>query len=578
MVSTKAIMKETGYQFGLNQPLHSVSISFTLPDNLSLKELDQWVEDAFEVNPDDYKPIFLNNVAVDSAAQHFLTKLLQITTELLQDIFVPVFERAVIVSLNLDPHQTRCYVAHFWFPASEFFQQELFVNWLNLSERLIHTFFKLSDNRDSLERYYQKFNQEYVNAWAQKIPGGKSTIPIMQSAFNLGIPFCHLGNGHYLLGWGSQSRIFDRSGNNFDSAFGASASHHKQVAKIIMHQSGIPTPAGIGFKADQNVRISEITHLGTPLVVKPADRDRGEGVTLNINSIDQLRGAIELAKKLTTNILIEKHIPGTCHRVLVVENKIIYVVKRNPKGVTGDGISDIETLVSQANDAIRKKIPRKRLPEFHLDKEALACLSKASLSVKSILQPGKKAYLRQAQSTQWGGDPEEVTHLLHPDNAEICVRAASSLKLNCAGVDFISTDISVPWHQNNAVINEVNFAPVMGRTHPYQRHATHEYLKLIFPNSGLIPIRVFFGQESQFLAKQAWENFIHSGQRCYFVSDNAVFNFYGHEMHMADQPTIFNKVKNLRSCSTMDALVIHSNDHDIFKNSGYPFEEMLLNV
>jgi cyanophycin synthetase len=555
-------MKEIGYQFNLRQPLNAISISFTLPDNLCVEKLDQWVEDTFEVRPDKNKPLLLNNVVVDSVAQEYLTRLLQITTALLQDIFVPVFERAAIVSIHSDPIQNRRYTAHLWFPVSEFFPQELFHTWLRLSREMIDSFFKFSDSDDGLENYYQQFNQENVNAWVKKIPGAKSTIPILQSAFDLGIPFLHLGNGRYLLGWGAQSRIFDRSSNNLDSAFGSSASQHKQVTKIIMQQSGIPTPEGIHFGTDKNIRLSDITHLGTPLVVKPADRDRGEGVTLNIKSDEQLRGAIEFAKKITKNILIEKHIPGTCHRVLVVENRIIYVVKRNPKAVIGDGVSDIETLVSDANAVIRKKIPRKRLPEFYLDEEALTCLNDAGLDAKSILDPGEKAYLRYAQSTQWGGDPEEITHLLHPDNAEICIRATSSLKLNCAGIDFISTDISVPWHQNNAVINEVNFAPVMGRTYPYQRHATQEYLKLIFPHLGRIPIRVFYGQENRALANQIRENFIRTGQRCYFVSDHTVINFDGNEIHMADQPSIFNKVKNLRSFSSMDALVIHSINRD----------------
>jgi cyanophycin synthetase len=571
-------MKEIGYQFGSRQPLNKISISFTLPDNLFAEKLDQWLEDAFEAQPGEYKPTFLNNVAVDSGAQNYLTRLLQITTVLLQDIYVPIFERAVVVDINVDPNQRQRYKAHLWFPVSESFPQELFNSWLCLSQELIHTFCAFSDNVDSLENYYQKFNQEHVKTWVKRIPSGKSTIPILQSAFDLGIPFLHLGNGRYLIGWGSQSRIFDRSSNNLDSNYGASASHNKHVAKTIMQQSGIPTPAGIYFNTDQKIQLTELKHLGTPLVVKPADRDRGEGVTLNIKSTEQLLGAVELAKKITKNILIEKHIPGTCHRVLVVENKIIYVVKRNPKAVIGDGVSDIETLVFHANAAIRKKIPRKRLPEFYLDEEALVCLKSVGLNTKSILDLGEKAYLRYAQSTQWGGDPEEITHLLHPDNAEICMRAAASLKLNCAGVDFISTDISVPWHQNNAVINEVNFAPVMGRTYPYQRHATHEYLKQIFPHSGHIPIRVFFGQETQELANQAREDFIRLGQRCYFVSDNTVVNFDGNEVHMADQPTIFNKVKNLRSCTSMDALVIHSNHHDIFKKTGYPFEEVLLDI
>jgi hypothetical protein len=118
----------------------------------------------------------------------------------------------------------------------------------------------------------------------------------------------------------------------------------------------------------------------------------------------------------------------------------------------------------------------------------------------------------------------------------------------------------------------------MGRTYPYQRDSTHEYLKINFPHSGHIPIKVFYGQENNALANQTWNNFISKGRRCYFVSDEAVLNFEGNQIYMADQPTIYNKVMNLRSCSSMDALVIHAKNADIFKDSGYPFEEILMNV
>jgi hypothetical protein len=42
------------------------------------------------------------------------------------------------------------------------------------------------------------------------------------------------------------------------------------------------------------------------------------------------------------------------------------------------------------------------------------------------------------------------------------LEATSLLSLNVAGVDMISLDIRVPWHANDAVINEVNYSPLLG--------------------------------------------------------------------------------------------------------------------
>ena len=65
-----------------------------------------------------------------------------------------------------------------------------------------------------------------------------------------------------------------------------------------------------------------------------------------------------------------------------------------------------------------------------------------------------------------GGVATDVIDDVHPDNLELCVEAAMSMRLTMAGVDFISEDISVPWHQNGAVVCEVNAQPQLGITHP----------------------------------------------------------------------------------------------------------------
>jgi hypothetical protein len=72
---------------------------------------------------------------------------------------VPIFERAVVVNVDIDPDQKQRYSANLWFPVSESFPQELFNTWLRLSQELIHAFCKFSDSTDSLENYYQKFNR-----------------------------------------------------------------------------------------------------------------------------------------------------------------------------------------------------------------------------------------------------------------------------------------------------------------------------------------------------------------------------------------------------------------------------------
>lgn len=552
-----------------------VTFYFNLPVKLSLERLDLWMEEALEIDSKEYKPLFLTQEHSGTFEALYLKRLLHTTTALLQDICIPVFECATISDVQKDSTQKQLYMAKVWFPVVEGFPSEIIHAWLKISHELICTYFRIFNNHDDVEDFYQDFNKKNVLPWSNKIPGGKSTIPILQAAFDQGIPFYHLGAGRYLLGWGSQSRIFDRSSNSLDSALGSWASHNKHIAVKIMRQSGIPVPNGVTFNSSRKIDISSVSHLGTPLVLKPVDRDRGEGVTLGITSDEQFQSAFEIAQKLSKTILVEEQISGVCYRVLVVDSRIIYVVKRNPKGITGDGVSNIETLVSNANNIIRKKIPRKRLPELQLDQQAKECLEQGGLSAGSVLPLGQKVALRPAQSTQWGGDPEEMTSQLHPDNAEICIRAASSLRLSCAGVDFISTDIAVPWHQNGAVINEVNFSPVIGRTHAYQRDAARCYLKQLFPQNGRIQIDLFLGTDNAAAAVNRWKTQLEGGLRCYFISDAGIVNPEGKPFFTAGEQTVFARVSSLRTICSIDALVIQTSDKDVFSKSGYPFEQAL---
>jgi cyanophycin synthetase len=502
---------------------------------------------------------------------------LQVTTALLQDIHIPVFERAVILGVR-QSDITHQFIGDVWFPVNENFPEDIFHTWLKLSHELIQSALSLLKRSDEVERFYQKFHHEYVVKWSSSVHGGKSTVPILQSAFQLGIPFRHLGNGRYLLGWGAKSYVFDRSSHNLDSAFGAWASQRKDITIQIMRQSGIPVPKGESFDSNSTIHIDSLTGLRRPLVVKPVDRDRGEGVTLSVTNDTQFQMAIQTVRQLSKAFLVEEQVEGTCHRVFVADGKLIYVVKRNPKSIIGDGVHDVTTLIQLLNEKIRRKIPQKRLPEIKLDQTALMCLLELGITPKTILQFGQKVALRPVQSSQWGGDPEDVTSTIHPENKEICIRAMHCLRLNSAGVDFISTDISVPWHRNGAVINEVNFSPVLGRTHLYQRNATQSYLKALFPTGGRIPIDVFMGRTLGEAAVVTWRKQLADGLQSFLVTDQETIDRDQKPFVTAEPRSIYRHISILRTLNTVESIVVYTENKRLFEDTGYPFENAVVHL
>lgn len=561
-----------GFRFGMVQPAVHLHLVFALPEALSIDRLDQWIIDALESDITRYQPLFMAQDNVDSDVQSYIVRLLYVTTILLQDIRVPLFERPVILSIAAKSGAAHQYIADLWFPVVAGFPVKVFHEWLGITNELLTRVCAHLRDPEALEAVYQDFQKRHVLPWSQKMAKGRSTIPILQAAFELGIPFAHCGSGRYVLGWGNRSRLFDRSSSSLDAAIGAQTTHNKPVALQMMRFAGIPVPKGLVLSAAAEIRLEQLTALKLPLVVKPTDKDRGIGVSLGITDNARLQQATATAAKFGRTLLIEEQVPGTCHRILVVGEQVLFVIKRNPRSITGDGRQTVEALVQQMNHTLRKKIPQKRLPGLALDEAALECLFAIGLTPQSIPGIGEKIALRPAQSAQWGGDPQIETAALHPDNAEIAIRAARLFGLACAGVDFISTDIRVPWHQNGAVINEVNYAPVIGRTHEYQRLAAKAYLRHIFPTQGKIAIDVYIGQTLKQTALDQWRQHNDAGQSFFMYRDQSIYDPDGRCLHFALASTPPDQVAMLRTDRRVGGIIVHLDTIQPLLEQGAPFE------
>ena len=65
------------------------------------------------------------------------------------------------------------------------------------------------------------------------------------------------------------------------------------------------------------------SRIGMPVVIKPNDQDGGRGVSVNLNSADEIHSAYVKAKKFSKNILVEKHIEARDYRFQVLNGKVI---------------------------------------------------------------------------------------------------------------------------------------------------------------------------------------------------------------------------------------------------------------
>ena len=354
-----------------------------------------------------------------------------------------------------------------------------------------------------------------IKPLTQFVSSGKSTIPTLRVANELGIPFLHIGLGIYQLGLGSQAVVLDRSTTLRDSAIGVRLTKSKVLTANILKIAGLPAPVHIPARsAEEACKAAE--QIGFPVVLKPIDLERGEGVTVDIRDNEALKTAFISACAMTPSkqVIVERQVAGTCHRLFIVGKQLLYAVKRMPMSVRGDGVKTIQQLVEDHASAQTLSAPWLRGDVPMLDDLALLTLAKTSLTSSSIISKGTWVHLRPIESTQWGGVDEDVTTRVHSENISAALTASELFGLHTAGVDIISEDITKPWHKNGAIINEVNFAPLLGGAE-ISRSYLVAFFGQILKGDGTIPIEYADHLETA-LEKQ--ESFRIKGLRCFVTT------------------------------------------------------------
>ena len=317
--------------------------------------------------------------------------------------------------------------------------------------------------RASGKKIIGRLQQRYVEARKLLRMYGlnQSTVALARAAYKRGIYYYRLFKpGQFLqLGQGVHlNRIMETAGDK-TSLIGRMLSGDKFLTGSLLQINGLPTPGSrLVFTIDQAKVIA--TELGYPLVVKPRSMGKGKGVIVNIRDEQTLLTAFKDVAAYNAGILIERHIEGDDHRLLVVGGKLVAVARRVPATVVGDGLSSVRQLIEQVNRDPRRGMNFERLLEkIELDEEARQCLAEKNMTPDSVPQEKQAVRLRGAANISRGGTSLDVTDEIHPDNRKMAERAARLVGLDVAGIDFFTPDISRSWHDIRCAILEVNSTP-----------------------------------------------------------------------------------------------------------------------
>ena len=266
-----------------------------------------------------------------------------------------------------------------------------------------------------------------------------------------GIPVTRIGKGSIIqLGYGKYHKKMEGTLTDNTSCISVDMACDKTITKELLGQACIPVPEGRMCRTLEEAR-EAAEEIGYPVVIKPVNGNQGKGVSLNIQTPDEIKNAFEIASKFTENILVEEYINGNDYRVLIVGDQVTAVSLRIPANITGDGIHTIAELVELKNrDQRRGEGHERPLTKIKIDEISMTILKKQGYTPESVPKKGIRVYLKENGNLSTGGEAIDYTDRIHPYNQEIAIRAARIIGLDIAGIDIIKS-ISKPLTLKNVI-------------------------------------------------------------------------------------------------------------------------------
>jgi len=101
----------------------------------------------------------------------------------------------------------------------------------------------------------------------------------------------------------------------------------KRVSKALVHRKKILTPNWISIDKEEEIPMDH--GIKYPLIVKPNDQGSTIGLTI-VKNDKQLKGAVNLARKFTSIVLVEAFVSGREITVTIIGNKAYPIVEIMP--------------------------------------------------------------------------------------------------------------------------------------------------------------------------------------------------------------------------------------------------------
>lgn len=225
--------------------------------------------------------------------------------------------------------------------------------------------------------------------------------------------------------------------------------NNKMLTKKILNKFDLPTPVAFRLKSFKEARnLLAEGRLMYPVVIKPVDGSQGAAVTVNIKSDGHLKKAIgavfvynRVNKGKAGSFMIEEFYPGKDYRFLVLDQKVLTAIRREPAYVIGDGRHSVKELIKKFNSQPGIGANQPCCPINTTDLEFRSFVKNNKIKLISRPRRGRKIILRQNGNISTGGRAFECLAKAHPGYKRLARRLAGIFHLRFCAIDLIARDI-----------------------------------------------------------------------------------------------------------------------------------------
>jgi cyanophycin synthetase len=241
----------------------------------------------------------------------------------------------------------------------------------------------------------------------------------------------------------------------------------KDLSYTLLTRAGVRVPEHVVVRRGDQMAARSFLETGpAPVVVKPArGGGAGLGVTPSVETASQLERALRGAGSTSERLIVERQAVGNQFRILLLDGKVLDVIRRGLPQVVGDGTSTIEELMFVEYDRRLQAETMEGMKPFLVDLDCLFTLERQGLNLSTRLPKGTTVVVKSTSNISGGQSCVTVREPVAREVLHEVRAAAAAVGVRLAGVDVIAPDVERPLASSNGVVLEVN--PIPGLQHHY---------------------------------------------------------------------------------------------------------------